>query len=284
MSGFAADGRKLIVSTKDGLTRVLDAADGRVRRTYAGHLRWVNGVVSLAPAWDVTASTDETIRLWTAGSARPHRVLHGHRAAISGVAALPGGGLISADADGMLRWLDAGVADLSRTVWRGTEGETGIYGIAFTPDGRRAVTAAWGGAVTLRDAGTGRTLWTKSAQVIRQRRRVQPGRHALREAAAATAACAVFGVETAPRGRPGAAPPPGGQRGVELGRPADRVAVCAVHADGVGRHDWRGGADDPGRERHDDRGGLRPEGRVVAAVASSGGVTLARPVPVSRSR
>lgn len=83
----------------------------------------------------------------------------GHTTAVSAVAfCAEGGGIVTA-ADGTLRFWNLAAAARERTVWR--HGEN-VYGFAFSPDGARAASSAWGGEIKLWDAATGREIrsWT----------------------------------------------------------------------------------------------------------------------------
>jgi WD40 repeat protein len=159
---YAPDGTTLAVASKDGLVRVLRASDATLVRELPGHTRWANAV-AFAPSggWLVTGSSDETMRIWDAASHRGVRVLHGHTASVNALAISPDESrIVSGGADGTVRWWDGTLADVRPTVW-GRASENAFYDLDFNRDGTRAVTAAWGGTVTMWDARTGRPVWEK---------------------------------------------------------------------------------------------------------------------------
>ena len=157
---FTRNGGGFLVAAKDGSLREFDSVDAKPVRTYAGHTRWVNATVATA-SWVVSGSSDETVRLWNPATGASIAVLHGHNASVNALAVTPDGQrILSGDASGRLYWWDASeVADTAKWQWRHESGD--VYGLAYSPDGKRAATAGWGGRIILRDVATGKTLWDK---------------------------------------------------------------------------------------------------------------------------
>jgi WD40 repeat protein len=152
---YTRDG--FVVAAKDGSVRKFDAVDAKPLRSWAGHTRWANAVAS-SGSWIATGSSDETVRIWNGTSSV---VLHGHTASVNALAITPDGKrILSGDASGRLYWWDAWEAtQTASSEWKHDKGD--VYGFAYSPDGRRAVTAGWGGDLTMRDTGSGKTLWSK---------------------------------------------------------------------------------------------------------------------------
>nr|WP_062339413.1 hypothetical protein [Herbidospora sakaeratensis] len=140
--GLAFDpaGERLASGGIDGTARVwrlTGSADPIVLR---GHRGTVEDVAFTGDGRLVTAGDDGTVRLWNPGGGGEPLVLRGHRGAVWQVA-MVGGQVASAGEDGSLRLWDV-------TGPHTLPGHRGaVWEAAFTPDGRRLVTAGADGAV-----------------------------------------------------------------------------------------------------------------------------------------
>lgn len=102
---FAPDGKSLAAGSGNGQIALLNVADGKPVRTFAGH---ASAVTSLAfhPSGTllVSASKDRTVRLWNPANGQPYRILEGHTAWVQGVVLLAQGTrLASVSADQTIR-------------------------------------------------------------------------------------------------------------------------------------------------------------------------------------
>jgi WD40 repeat protein len=205
---MSADGRLVAAAGADTALKVWDAEAGKERFTLKGH---AGSVLCVAVSADgrriVSGGEDNTVRVWDAGSGKPLFTLQGHKGAVDGVAiSADGRRVVSGSADATVKTWDAATGKLIRTregipgngvaisadgklVARGQdrpvvwEAATGvelppfqepvgtISSLAFTPDGRRLVSATYDCAVQVWDVKTGKEerRWVTPRWQIRQR-------------------------------------------------------------------------------------------------------------------
>ncbi|MDE3000869.1 MAG: hypothetical protein OXU79_17475 [Gemmatimonadota bacterium] len=158
---YSPDGRRLATGDLIGEIRLWDAVTGQYNATLPGHPD--NNVTSLAFSADsrtlASGGTDRIIRLWVAGTGQPLRTLSEHSKRISGdwveTAFHPIGSRILAS---------TGAWDLTIRLWDAVTGQTlrilqghktGVYPVAFSPDGVTLATGSSDSEIRLWDVGTG---------------------------------------------------------------------------------------------------------------------------------
>ncbi len=160
---FSRDGGRIVSAGNDGTLKVWDASSGAVLRTLAGHTGPVLGCAfSPDGQWIVSASEDHSLKVWDADGGAVLRTLTGHAEAVLGCAISPDGRhIVSASKDCTLKewynpvtdeeraWFAFGEAILDRfgggKAGEGVNTLTGhsgpVNGCAFSPDGKRMVSA-----------------------------------------------------------------------------------------------------------------------------------------------
>jgi WD40 repeat protein len=135
---FTPDGRRALSAGGggDNSVRVWDLATGREVGQFRGHTDGVRNLVVLPDGnHAISASWDHTLRLWDIGTGAEVRRFEGHTEKASGLAAW-GPYLLSGGMDGTVRlWEIATGKEVRR--FEGHPG--GVHAVAFSPDGRYAL-------------------------------------------------------------------------------------------------------------------------------------------------
>ncbi|MDP2854179.1 MAG: caspase family protein [Smithellaceae bacterium] len=147
---FSSDSRHILSGGSDNTLKLWDIATGREIKTFSGHAGWVTSVAfSPDGRYALSGSLDNTLKLWDIATGRDIRTFVGQHGVDSKSRAFAKDGtpvppLIQLEADKM--------------AWGMSSFAGRVSSVAFSPDGRHAVSGSWGKIITLWDIATGREI------------------------------------------------------------------------------------------------------------------------------
>jgi WD40 repeat protein len=150
---FSPDGRRALSGGDDNSVRLWDLESGKELRRFEGHTDTVASVTFAATGrWILSGSSDKIARIWDPESGRELRRFAGHETWVNGVAYSPDGRRVLTGCGGEIvdekfthgsdtalhLWDVASSQEICRL-----EGHTAsVTGVAFSPDGRRALSGS----------------------------------------------------------------------------------------------------------------------------------------------
>ncbi|KAF3937059.1 Beta-TrCP [Dactylella cylindrospora] len=161
---FSPDGRKLISSSHDKTVRVWNSATGELQETLEGHSETVNFAAfsPTDPRLIASVGNDRTVRLWNEAELTAALTLEGHNTYVNTIAFSPDGTQIASSADD-IRIRDAETGALLKVL---RHEERSIH-IAYSPNGKKLVSASWyGGYIRIWDVAT----WTLLFSIHRMKK------------------------------------------------------------------------------------------------------------------
>ncbi|MDI6790330.1 MAG: caspase family protein [Thermodesulfobacteriota bacterium] len=145
---FSPDGRHVLSGGSDKTLKLWDLATGREIRTFSGHAGWVS-TVAFSPdgRYALSGSWDNTLALWDISTGKEIRTFTGRTGRVSTETVTKDGDPIPA----AVRIFDKLSMGMSSFAGR-------LSSVAFSPDGRYALSGTWGGTLTLWDISTGKEI------------------------------------------------------------------------------------------------------------------------------
>jgi WD40 repeat protein len=145
---FSPDGARLAVAGREPEFLLVDAKDGRVLTSFAGHTAEVHSLAfSPDGSWLISASEDKTACVWNAQSGQRLQVFRGHADVVFSAILHPDGSrIVSGGHDRVIRiWDPASGEEMARL-----PGHTNyVFSLAFSPDGSTLVSGSGDGTVRL---------------------------------------------------------------------------------------------------------------------------------------
>jgi WD40 repeat protein len=167
---FAPDGRTALSACSDKTLRLWDLATGKVLRKFEGHGHEVTAVAFSKDGDQIlSGSVDQTVRLWEVATGKELHKFEGHPGIVRSVAFSLDGRLALSGNSAHITKDGSGepATDYDLRLWdlktgqerRRLSGHTHwVWGVAFTPDGDRAVSCSYDTTIRLWDVATGKEL------------------------------------------------------------------------------------------------------------------------------
>jgi len=152
---FSPDGTRVVTASDDNTAMVWDAETGRLLYVLRGHGdRVYSAVFSPDGTRVVTASDDDTARIWDVGNGQPLHVLKGDSYSKGSVLSPDGTRVLTFDGFSGMVWDAESGQQLHVLHWY----EGVVQSAAFSPDGKRVVTASSDDTARIWDAESGQQL------------------------------------------------------------------------------------------------------------------------------
>jgi WD40 repeat protein len=169
---------KMLAAGEDKVIRLWEAETGREIQTLRGHADYVRAF-ALSRDGKVLASTtgDKTVWLWDTASGKVRHILRGHQLPVKHIALSPDGKVLASGDEDETAIPENGI-DRERTIrlWDVTTGKelpthpsgqkNSLYGMAFSPDGKKLAVASGHAPLQVWEVATGRMLFTCEGKSI----------------------------------------------------------------------------------------------------------------------
>lgn len=167
-SAISPDGRYALTGSTDKTLRLWDIYSGKAVKIFKGHTHWVNAVAfSPDGRYGLSGSHDKTMKLWDIDKGQEIRTFKGHSGNILSLAFSPDGKFIlsgSGSGNETLKLWDIGTGEEIRTFpghgGSSQEGPGVALSVAYSPDGKYALSGSNSGSLKCWDITTGQEIKT----------------------------------------------------------------------------------------------------------------------------
>ena len=165
---FSPDGKRALSGGNDNMLKLWDVSSGREIHTFEGHAGYVRSVAFSADGrLALSGSNDKMLKLWDVSSGREIRTFKGHTGGVTFVALSPDGQRALSVGGDYMRAEKRFVWELK--LWDVSSGReirafkghrSRVNSVAFSPDGKLALSGGNGSTLRLWDVSSGREIRT----------------------------------------------------------------------------------------------------------------------------